>query len=136
MLTFQVWQSAHTKPRLRIDVIETIFENQLDVSIREVCAQTLCHRHIGSSCPHLLFSLLLSLLFHLLLPQSFDPSINPSPPISWLSPFIVNMSITDPEARPGFKWDIHHNNLDARVIVVSSDNVGFRVDGWYFSQRR
>jgi hypothetical protein len=46
------------------------------------------------------------------------------------------MSITDPEARPGFKWDIHHNNLDARVIVVSSDNVGFRVDGWYFSQRR
>jgi hypothetical protein len=34
------------------------------------------------------------------------------------------------------QWDDHHNNPKAEVILVSTDEVGFRVDSWYFSQKR
>lgn len=33
-------------------------------------------------------------------------------------------------------WDHAHNNPKAEVLLVSSDGVGFRVDSWYFAQKR
>jgi hypothetical protein len=29
------------------------------------------------------------------------------------------------------EWDLHHRNPKSEVILVSSDNVSFRVDAWY-----
>jgi len=33
-------------------------------------------------------------------------------------------------------WDHAHNNPKAEVLLISSDGVGFRVDSWYFAQKR
>jgi hypothetical protein len=34
------------------------------------------------------------------------------------------------------KWDKQYDNPDAKIILVSSDIVGFRVDAWYFGKKR
>ena len=33
-------------------------------------------------------------------------------------------------------WDAQHNDPKADVILVSEDNVYFRVHSWYFKQKR
>jgi hypothetical protein len=33
-------------------------------------------------------------------------------------------------------FDSQHNDLDAKVILISSDKVGFRVHAWYIAQKR
>ena len=40
-----------------------------------------------------------------------------------------------PETTP-IKWSKHHQSPKAEVILVSSDNVSFRVDAWYLKQKR
>lgn len=33
-------------------------------------------------------------------------------------------------------WDTQHNSPKAEIVLVSGDGIGFRVDAWYFSQKR
>jgi hypothetical protein len=34
------------------------------------------------------------------------------------------------------KFDAKHNDPEAKIILVSSDNVSFRVHAWYMAQKR
>jgi hypothetical protein len=36
----------------------------------------------------------------------------------------------------GIEWDDQYNDPDAKVILVSTDNVGFRVHAWMFARKR
>jgi hypothetical protein len=42
---------------------------------------------------------------------------------------------SEPTPTP-IKWSKHHQSPKAEVILVSSDNVSFKVDVWYLKQRR
>jgi hypothetical protein len=33
-------------------------------------------------------------------------------------------------------FDLQHNDPDAKVILISSDNVSFRVHAWYVKRKR
>jgi hypothetical protein len=33
-------------------------------------------------------------------------------------------------------WDEHYDNPDAKIVLVSKDKVGFRVEAWYLKKRR
>ena len=33
-------------------------------------------------------------------------------------------------------WDEHHNDPQADVVLVSEDDVTFRVNSWYIKQKR
>lgn len=33
-------------------------------------------------------------------------------------------------------WSTHHQSPEAEVVLVSSDNVSFKVDVWYLKQKR
>jgi hypothetical protein len=33
-------------------------------------------------------------------------------------------------------WDKHYDNPDAKIILVSKDRVGFRVEAWYLKKKR
>jgi hypothetical protein len=43
---------------------------------------------------------------------------------------------SDNSGTPEIRWDKHYDNPDAKVILISKDNVGFRVDSWYFQKKR
>jgi hypothetical protein len=34
------------------------------------------------------------------------------------------------------RWDEHHNDPQADVVLVSEDDVSFRVNSWYIKQKR
>jgi len=34
------------------------------------------------------------------------------------------------------EWDDQYDNPDEKIVLVSNDNVGFRVDAWYFMKKR
>jgi hypothetical protein len=34
------------------------------------------------------------------------------------------------------KWDDQYDDPDAKIILISNDNVGFRVDAWPFKKKR
>jgi hypothetical protein len=33
-------------------------------------------------------------------------------------------------------WDEHYDNPDAKIILVSKDKVGFRIEAWYIKKKR
>jgi hypothetical protein len=33
-------------------------------------------------------------------------------------------------------WDDSHDNPKAEVVLISNDSIGFRVDAWYFAEKR
>ena len=32
-------------------------------------------------------------------------------------------------------WDTFHDNPNAEIVLISNDNVGFRVDAWYLAKQ-
>jgi hypothetical protein len=34
------------------------------------------------------------------------------------------------------EWDDQYDNPDSKIILISSDNVGFRVDPWLLKKKR
>jgi hypothetical protein len=54
-----------------------------------------------------------------------------SPEVEQATSVIGNLSLSDVST-----WDEHYDNPQAKVILVSSDKVGFRVDAWQFKKER
>jgi hypothetical protein len=67
--------------------------------------------------------------------------VSPVWPFHPCLPFLLACQINMDEkgVKPGSeedRWDEHHNDPQADVVLVSEDDVSFRVNSWYIKQKR